>query len=75
MRGDKRDDNNDGQKPWGCTHTHTHTHVDLNNIYNCYFCYSSATMLCPILFNPMDCSTAGSPVLRRICSDSCSLSQ
>ena len=42
------------------------------------YCYCSAIKLCPTLWNPMDCSTPGFPVLcclLGVCSDSCPLSQ
>ena len=39
------------------------------------YCCHSATKLCLTLCNPMDYSMPGFPILHRVCSNSCSLSQ
>ena len=45
-------------------HTHTHTRSSTARTHSCYCC--SVSRSCPILHEPMDCSTPGFPVLHHL---------
>ena len=52
----------------GCSHAligaHTHTRSSTARTHSCYCC--SVSRSCPILHEPMDCSTPGFPVLHHL---------
>ena len=49
--------------PWGCKEADTTEHLstDTTSVQ-----FNSVTQSCPTLFNPMDCSTPGLPVLHQL---------